>query len=99
MPRKILFLCTANSARSQMAEGFARALTGDRWEVRSAGTAHAGLNPLAVKVMAEVDNFQSRKGPAQRGDRDEFGEELLSEDEWSESAQAAVLPAWRYRIW
>jgi len=54
MPRKILFLCTANSARSQMAEGFARALAGDRWEVRSAGTAPAGLNPLAVKVMAEV---------------------------------------------
>jgi len=54
MPQKILFLCTANSARSQMAEGFARALAGDRWEVHSAGTAPAGLNPMAVKAMAEV---------------------------------------------
>ena len=54
MPRKILFLCVGNSARSQMAEGFARALAGDRWEVHSAGTAPAGLNPLAVEAMAEV---------------------------------------------
>ena len=54
MPQKILFLCTANSARSQMAEGFARALASDRWEVHSAGTAPAGLNPMAVKAMAEV---------------------------------------------
>jgi len=54
MPRKILFLCTANSARSQMAEGFARFLSGGKWEVYSAGTAPAGLNSLAVKAMAEV---------------------------------------------
>ncbi|OAT80319.1 arsenate reductase (thioredoxin) [Desulfotomaculum copahuensis] len=55
MPKKkILFLCTGNSCRSQMAEGFARALTGGQWEVSSAGTAPAGVNPRAVKVMAEA---------------------------------------------
>ncbi len=52
--KKILFVCTGNSARSQMAEGFARAMGGGDWEVRSAGTAPAGLNPLAVRVMAEA---------------------------------------------
>lgn len=51
---KILFLCTGNSCRSQMAEGFARALAGDQWEVHSAGTAPAGVNPRAVKAMAEA---------------------------------------------
>lgn len=52
--KKILFLCTGNSCRSQMAEGFARALAGERWEVHSAGTNPAGVNPRAVQVMAEA---------------------------------------------
>lgn len=52
--KKVLFLCTGNSCRSQMAEGFARALAGDRWEVYSAGTNPVGVNPRAVQVMAEV---------------------------------------------
>ncbi|MGQ9780496.1 MAG: arsenate reductase (thioredoxin) [Bacillota bacterium] len=52
--KKILFLCTGNSCRSQMAEGFAKALAGDRWEVHSAGLEPAGLNPRAVRVMREV---------------------------------------------
>lgn len=51
---KILFLCTGNSCRSQMAEGWTRYLKGDRIEVRSAGIETHGLNPNAVKVMAEV---------------------------------------------
>ncbi len=51
---KILFLCTGNSCRSQMAEGFARALKSDRFEAFSAGTVKHGLNPSAVKVMAEA---------------------------------------------
>ena len=53
MPKKILFLCTGNSARSQMDEGFARTLGGGRWDVYSADTNPAGLNPQAVKAMAE----------------------------------------------
>src|SRR2546428_6872824 len=50
---RILFLCTGNSARSQMAEGLARALGGDRVQVWSAGIAPRGVNPLAVRAMAE----------------------------------------------
>jgi len=51
--RKILFLCTGNSCRSQMAEGWTRHLKGDRIEAYSAGVETHGLNPRAVKVMAE----------------------------------------------
>jgi len=51
---KILFLCTGNSCRSQMAEGFARALRGDAVEAWSAGIETHGLNPRAVQVMAEA---------------------------------------------
>jgi len=55
-PRKvtILFLCTGNSCRSQMAEGWARALKADRLEAYSAGIETHGLNPLAVQVMKEA---------------------------------------------
>ena len=52
--KKILFLCTGNSCRSQMAEGFAKALRGDEFEVYSAGIETHGLNPNAVKIMAEA---------------------------------------------
>lgn len=70
---KILFLCTGNSCRSQMAEGFARHLKGDSIEAWSAGIAPKGVDPRAVKVMAEenvdisnhtsnhVDDFQDIK--------------------------------------
>ena len=51
---KVLFLCTGNSCRSQMAEGWARHLKGDVIEAYSAGIAPSGLNPLAVKAMAEA---------------------------------------------
>ena len=51
---KILFLCTGNSCRSQMAEGWALALKGDEIEAYSAGIETHGLNPNAVKVMAEA---------------------------------------------
>ena len=51
---KVLFLCTGNSCRSQMAEGWARALKGDVIEAYSAGIETHGLNPNAVRVMAEA---------------------------------------------
>lgn len=51
---KILFLCTGNSCRSQMAEGWTRHLKGDAIEAYSAGIEAHGLNPLAVRVMAEA---------------------------------------------
>jgi arsenate reductase len=51
---KILFLCTGNSCRSQMAEGWGRYLYPDRYDFYSAGIEKHGLNPLAVKVMGEA---------------------------------------------
>ena len=51
---KVLFLCTGNSCRSQMAEGWARHLRGDAIEPHSAGIEAHGLNPLAVRAMAEA---------------------------------------------
>lgn len=51
---RVMFLCTGNSCRSQMAEGWARHLLGDRVEACSAGTEPHGLNPLAVRAMAEA---------------------------------------------
>ena len=50
----ILFLCTGNSCRSQMAEGLLRHAAGHRFEVASAGIEKHGLNPLAVRAMAEI---------------------------------------------
>ncbi len=54
MIRRILFLCVANSARSQMAEGLARALLGDRVEVQSGGSRPSKVNPYAIEAMAEL---------------------------------------------
>jgi ArsR family transcriptional regulator, arsenate/arsenite/antimonite-responsive transcriptional repressor / arsenate reductase (thioredoxin) len=51
---RILFLCTHNSARSQMAEGLLRAAAGDRVVVKSAGSQPTGLHPLAVRAMAQM---------------------------------------------
>ncbi len=54
MKQKILFLCTGNSCRSQMAEGWTRHLKDDVLDVYSSGIEKHSLNPLAVRVMAEV---------------------------------------------
>ncbi len=54
MKPKVLFLCTGNSARSQMAEGYLRHAAGDRFEVLSAGIEPKGLNLLAVEAMREI---------------------------------------------
>lgn len=51
---KVLFLCTGNSCRSQMAEGWARALRGDAVEACSAGVEPHGMNPRAIQVMREA---------------------------------------------
>ena len=71
MPRlKVLFLCTGNSCRSQMAEGWARHLKGDVVEAYSAGIEKHGLNPHAVREMSEagVDiSKQYSKTPAELG--------------------------------
>ena len=54
MKKKVLFICTHKSARSQMAEGLLRSLYGDRYEAYSAGTQPSRVNPYAIKVMAEI---------------------------------------------
>ncbi|HHV63088.1 MAG TPA: arsenate reductase (thioredoxin) [Firmicutes bacterium] len=59
--KRVMFLCTGNSCRSQMAEGFARALFGNNWEVYSAGIEPAGLNPRAIEVMREAGIDISRQ--------------------------------------
>ncbi|MEM2107982.1 MAG: arsenate reductase ArsC [Candidatus Bathyarchaeia archaeon] len=52
--KSVLFICTHNSARSQMAEAFLNKLCGDRYEAKSAGLSPKGLDPYVVKAMAEV---------------------------------------------
>jgi arsenate reductase len=65
----VLFLCTGNSCRSQMAEGFLREFGGDRFTPLSAGTEPAdSVNPLAVEVMAEKGIDISRQEPTSVGD-------------------------------
>ena len=51
---RVLFICTHNSARSQMAEGLLRHLAGDSFEVESAGTEKTRVRPLAIRAMAEI---------------------------------------------
>ena len=71
---KVLFLCTGNACRSQMAEGWARHLKGDRIEPHSAGIEVHGLDPRAVRVMAEagVDISQQRSKPVDEFAGDDF---------------------------
>lgn len=52
--KKVLFLCTHNSARSQMAEGLLRNSQGDKFDVYSAGTEPSRVNPFAIKAMEEL---------------------------------------------
>ena len=59
--QRVLFLCTGNSARSQMAEAFLRKYAGDTYEPHSAGLEPKGVNPLTVRVMDEVGIDISRQ--------------------------------------
>ena len=54
MVKRVLFLCTGNSVRSQMAEGFLRHMASDRFDVFSAGVKPTEVNPLAIAVMKEL---------------------------------------------
>ena len=54
MKKKVLFLCTHNSCRSQMAEGLVNHYLGDRFQAFSAGTEATRVNPLAIQVLAEL---------------------------------------------
>lgn len=59
--QRVLFLCTHNSARSQMAEAWLRHLAGDQYEVYSAGTETTGVRSLAIRVMDEVGIDNTRQ--------------------------------------
>ena len=52
--KKVLFVCTGNSVRSQMAEGLLKALGSGQWEVQSAGVFSSYVHPLAIEVMKEI---------------------------------------------
>ena len=85
--KRVLFLCTHNSARSQMAEAFLRERGVGRFDVESAGTEARGLNPLAVQAMAEegIDiSLQESKSLAQFVD-DAFDVVVTVCDEANES--------------
>jgi arsenate reductase len=71
--KRVLFLCTHNSCRSQMAEGFLRHHGGDRYEVFSAGTFPSRVNPMAIEVMGE-------KGIDITGQRSKSIDEFLGQD-------------------
>ncbi len=89
---RIIFLCTGNSCRSQMAEAFANALKGDAIEARSAGVEVHGLNPLAVKVMAEagIDISKARSKHVSEFDDESFDYAVTLCD--SAKAACPVMP-------
>lgn len=98
MKKRVLFLCTGNSCRSQMAEGFLRHLAGDRFEVASAGTNPQGLNPGAVAAMREIgiDIAHRQSKPVQHFAREQFDYVITVCDRVREScpifpAQSSVL--------
>jgi len=70
--RRVLFLCTHNSSRSQMAEGLLRARGGERYEVFSAGTHPRSVHPLAIRAMAEVGIDLSEAAGYRAKSMDEF---------------------------
>src|SRR5579885_3038020 len=71
-PKRVLFLCTHNSSRSQMAEGLLRARGGERYEAFSAGTHPRSVHPLAIRAMAEVGIDLSEAAGYRAKSMDEF---------------------------
>jgi len=75
--KSVLFLCVANSARSQMAEGLARATLGEGWSVSSAGSEPTSVNPYAVEAMAELGIDISGQRSKSVNDVDAAGVDLV----------------------
>jgi len=75
VPMRVLFLCTHNSSRSQMAEGLLRTRGGSQYQVFSAGTHPRAVHPLAVKAMAELGIDVSEQAGHRAKGIEEFGDE------------------------
>lgn len=98
MPKRVLILCTGNSARSQMAEGLLRHLGGSNYEVRSAGTHPSSVNPFAIEAMREIGidiSAHSSKSVAEFTNQ-EFDIVVTVCD--SAAEQCPVFPGAPYRI-
>jgi arsenate reductase (thioredoxin) len=99
---KVLFLCTGNSARSQMAEAFLRKYAGDYFEVHSAGMEPKAINPLTVRVMAEarVDMSGHRsKGVREYLGRVNFGYLITVCADAEENCPVAFLGVSKREFW
>lgn len=104
MARKVLFLCTGNSARSQMAEAFLRKMGGDRYEAFSAGMEPKGLHPMTVQVMNEVGidvSGQRSKGISEIMGRNTYDDAIVvcrkAEDDCPKlSADARRIHRWLF---
>jgi arsenate reductase len=96
--QRVLFLCTHNSARSQMAEGLLRHLAGARFEVHSAGTEATLVRPLAIQAMAElgIDISQQRSKTLERYLGDPFDLVITVCDEANQVCP--VFPGARQRL-
>jgi arsenate reductase len=96
--RRVLFLCTHNSARSQMAEGLLRHLAGDRFEAYSAGTEATQVRPLAIRAMAElgIDISQQRSKTLERYLSEPFDLVVTVCDRANESCP--ILPGTKQRL-
>jgi arsenate reductase (thioredoxin) len=96
--KRVLILCTGNSARSQMAEGLLRQMAGDRFDVASAGVAPSHVRPEAIKVMAElgIDISGQRSKSVDEFLKQEFGYVITVCDNANE--QCPVFPGQTTRI-
>jgi arsenate reductase (thioredoxin) len=91
-PQRVLFLCTHNSARSQMAEGLLRELGGDRFEACSAGTEATLVRPLAIRAMGElgIDISHQASKTLERYLKDRFDKVITLCDEAAESCPVLI---------
>src|SRR4029450_1738929 len=103
MKKRILFICTHNSARSQMAEGLLRFLGGDQFEAFSAGTEATHVRPLAIKAMAElgIDISNQQSKTLERYLKEPFDEVITVCDTAAEACPlfpgAAKMHHWSFR--
>jgi arsenate reductase len=90
--QRVLFLCTGNSARSQMAEGLVNHFLGDKWEAQSAGTQPAGyVHPLAIRALLELGiNISNQRSKS----TDEFLDERFDLVVTVCDAAAENCPVW-----